>query len=201
VPLHRRARLPRSGSSWRRGRENRIVGSTDNTKEAGGSPRKVVNGRHGPNLAKRVGGSVATKKRKEPKRFICSIDDSGGHAALMTPDGKRIQTESQPFVGVGSITILADRLRFFEARWNRLRRKIQAELGLVVLPPIHARWMWGTRRPDKHKNPYVNATNEQAADWLSEAAGIIQEYQKYRGEFGVFFGYMQRSDLQSGLEP
>lgn len=144
---------------------------------------------------------MAAKKRKKSRRFVTAMDDSGGHAALLHPDGRRILTDSQPFVGVGSVTMREELVPFFVARWNRLREKIGRELGLANPPPIHARWMWGAQRADKHKNPYVNATNEQAAEWLTEAATILRDYQRHRNEFGLFVGYLSRAEMQDWFEP
>lgn len=141
---------------------------------------------------------------RRPKRgqdFVTGIDDSGGHAALFELDGKRILSPRQPLVGVAAVSVSRPLLASFEGAWNQLRARIQTELGLATPPPIHVRWMWGTLKADKHKNPYLNATMEQVADWLSEAVSILVRFQGYRYEFGLLAEFYARSHMQDLLEP
>lgn len=141
------------------------------------------------------------RRPQRGQEFITGLDDSGGHAALFRADGKRIVSEKQPLVGVAAVSVSRPLVDDFEGSWNNLRARIQAELGLASPPPIHVRWMWGSSRPDKHKNPYLNATKEQAAAWLTEAVEILVRFQGYRYEFGVLGEFYQRTNMQDLLEP
>lgn len=140
-----------------------------------------------------------TRPKRPHRRFASGVDDSGGHAALFQADGTRIGSPDQPFVGVAAVTVATEVLPAFEAAWNRLRAGIQKELGLEAPPPIHVRWMWGTNRPDKKKNPYVNATNAQVAAWLSTAVKILVQFTSRRRQFGITTVVLQRSHLQDQL--
>lgn len=135
------------------------------------------------------------------EQFITGIDDSGGHATLFQVDGTRVESPNQPFVGVAAVSLRTGLLADFEGRWNDLRARAESDLGLATLPPIHIRYMWGKNRPDKHKNPFASASQEQIAEWLSEASLILERFQKYRFEFGILTEFYQREQMQDGLEP
>lgn len=136
------------------------------------------------------------------REFVAAIDDSGGHAALLNPDGTPIESPSQPFIGIGAITLSRDQLPTFEQSWNNLRNRIADTLKLPTPPPIHLRWMWGNHRPDKHKNPYLHASNEQVRSWLREAVQLLLRYQsRYRNQFGMYAEFYLRKDFQDGFSP
>lgn len=133
------------------------------------------------------------------QRFSTGIDDSGGHAALFDKHGKRLGSAKLPYVGVAAVTVGDALTSDFDGRWNELRARIQAALGTSTPPPIHLRWMWGTKRVEVHKNPCVNATNAQVAEWFSEAAKLMADFQRFRYEFGILAEFYARSHMQDLL--
>lgn len=133
--------------------------------------------------------------------FLTGIDDSGGHAALFDIHGNRLGDPKQPYVGVAAVTVGDALTSDFKGKWNELRARIKSTLGTSAPPPVHLRWMWGNKRVEKHKNPYVNATNAQIADWLSEAVNIMAQFQRYRYEFGILTEFYARSHMQDLLIP
>lgn len=141
------------------------------------------------------------RRPKRGQEFVTGIDDSGGHAALFEPNGKRIVSPNQPLVGVASVSVSRPLLGAFERAWDRLRARIQSELGLAEPPPIHVRWMWGAKRADPHKNPYLHASQEQVAEWLAEAVKTLVHFQGQRYQFGILAEFYPRAHMQDLLEP
>lgn len=133
--------------------------------------------------------------------FITGIDDSGGTAELFEFDGRPKGLTGPPIAGAAMVTVRGDLQQQFEASWSRLRVRIQEELGLTTPPPVHLRWMWGTNKPDKHKNPYyqAGASNDQVARWLRSACDLLLRFQARRCQFGMQSTTIPRESIQRDL--
>lgn len=130
-----------------------------------------------------------------PSGYVVGIDESGRPESLVDRFGVPRPAPGD-FVVVAAIAVREDLLADFERRWNRLRGQIQAELGLVELPPIHLRLMWGKALPSKD-NPYHGHEDkfDRMQLWIRRAVELLSTFQSNTGGLGVYADLRPRSDM------
>jgi hypothetical protein len=113
--------------------------------------------------------------------FNVYMDDSGSGGGLFDLDGNLAPPTAQPVVNVSAVVIREDYQPTVEAIWAELRKRIADEIGIIDLPPIHVRLMFGENERlsatirKGFANPYLLTTREQRLNWLTEANKIIFE--------------------------
>jgi len=108
-------------------------------------------------------------------RYIAALDDSGGIEPLLDWNGNFIEG-AHPITSLSALIIKESARAEFDRKWNRLRLKIQRQLGCEVLPPIHLRIMYGRTLPKRYRgrdNPYLNADFENILGWIEDAYRLI----------------------------
>jgi hypothetical protein len=139
---------------------------------------------------------VSKRKNVKPT-FTVALDDSGGIEPLVKWDGTLIPGD-HPITVLMAVMLDNRRKDYLEENWTKLRVKIQRELSLSYLPPIHMRLMWGRNLPKYIKrdllNPYSKTTFEQIKEWVAEALSIIQALNQSRA-LACFYSSINREQI------
>lgn len=116
------------------------------------------------------------------REFTFALDDSGGIEPLLNKKGE-IQQSQFPFFAIAAAGINKSLQDRFEDEWRRLQQKIQVDISSSVMPPLHARLMFGKSRPPKYRsndNPWLHVPHENSIYWYLEALKIFGNYARIR---------------------
>jgi hypothetical protein len=129
------------------------------------------------------------------RHYFFSYDDSGGVEPILNKSGE-FYPGIHPYTIIASVGINADLRDEFNGKWQDLRQDIAHNIGSTALPPIHARLMLGTGRPNTYRgapNPYLNTAHEQGLAWIMEGFRILRWASTKKGGCGVIYTNSDRA--------
>lgn len=136
------------------------------------------------------------------KEYTYAFDDSGGIEPLLNKKREFVPGD-HPFFLIAAIGLNNSLLDEFREEWQRLRADIQAHLKLDALPALHARLMFGDKKPPMYRgapNPYLTASRDEVLGWYMRGIGIISRFLKIKGGGDVLISTYHRDEIGKWAE-